>query len=180
MPLNLPTTSSGPRAPDKQRPRPLPKHVRRMLELMVRGRPDDPDYAPLSFIEAGRLAGIKPDIARKWLDRPEVRSFLRAERKAFREAINCGNEAALARVRDTSDNGLAVVRSVQALEQLDEQHATREGRGGPALPGFVILVSNAPANMQRSPVVIEHESVPAVEPPEPKAPAVSRTPPRRR
>src|SRR6476620_2529597 len=93
-----PVTSSGSRSPEK-RPRPLPKHVKQMIELMVRGKADDPDQRPLDFIEAGRIAGIAPDRARRWLDRAETRAFLRAERRAYRDALCAANEAHLARIR---------------------------------------------------------------------------------
>jgi hypothetical protein len=171
MPLNLPIASSGPRAPDKQRPRPLPKHVRQMIELMVRGRPDDPDCAPLSFIEAGRLAGIRPDIARKWLDRPEVRSFLRAERAVFRASINASNELALRRVRDESENGMAVCAAVRTLENIATEADAREGRGGAATAcGFLIVVPSEYLPKDRSPVVDVTQKPAAAEPLEPSPP----------
>ena len=84
---------------------------------------DDPDCKPLRLIAAAKLAGIKPDVMRRYLDRVEVRSLLRAERRTFREAICAGNEGALKRVRDQAGNGMAVVASVRALEQLDSPQA---------------------------------------------------------
>src|SRR5207247_2437951 len=82
---NPPLTSSGSRSPEKRRP--LPKSVKLMIELMVRGKLDDPDGAPLSFLEAGRLAGLAPHRARQWLDRAEARAYLRSERRSFRESL---------------------------------------------------------------------------------------------
>ena len=75
MPTLPPVTASGPR--DLARPRAVPKHVRRMIELMVYGRPNDPDGKALDFVEAAELAGMKRDVARRWLDRGEVRALLR-------------------------------------------------------------------------------------------------------
>jgi hypothetical protein len=64
------------------------------------------------FVEASKLAGIKPDVMRIWLNRAEVRTLLLKERKAFRAAICAGNEQALQRVRDKSPNGMATVAAM--------------------------------------------------------------------
>ena len=135
-------TASGSRDPAK-RPRPVPKQIREMIVLMVYGQPDDPDGRPLDFIEAAKRCEVKPDVARRWLDRPEVRAFLHAERRAFREAICCGNESALKRVRDKSENGMCVVASVRTLENLNEE-ASAPGRGVPIAPGFQIVIMVPP------------------------------------
>jgi hypothetical protein len=90
--------------------------------------------------------GIKPDVMRRYLDRPDVRALLLAERRAFRAAICGGNEGALLRVRETAQNGMAVVAAVRALEELE---APRDERGvnvtvntavgvGGIRPGYVI------------------------------------------
>jgi len=146
-----PIASSGSRSPEK-RPRPLPKHVKLMLALMVRGREDDPDQRPLDFIEAGRVAGIAPDRARRWLDRPEVRSFLRAERRAYRLALLASNEAYLARVR-AGGNPMASVRACVALEQLDQVETSNLARGPVQSPGITIIIENSPAPRPVGPVV---------------------------
>jgi hypothetical protein len=78
------------------------------------------------------------------LDRSEVRALLRAERRAFREAICAGNEGALKRVRDTSDNGMAVIGAVRALETLNEEGANRAA-GAPLAPGLVIVITGPEA-----------------------------------
>ena len=106
MPANPPLATSGSRDPDRQRPRPIPRPIRRAIEIMVRGKPDDPDCKPLSFVEAAKLCDVRPDIMRRWLDRSEVRRFLLAERRAFRDTVCAGNELALQRVRDRSANGM--------------------------------------------------------------------------
>jgi hypothetical protein len=48
-----------------------------MVELMVYGRPGDPNGKALDFVEAAEIAGMKRDVARRWLDRGEVRALLR-------------------------------------------------------------------------------------------------------
>ena len=83
---------------------------------------------------------------RRYLDRPEVRALLLAERRAFRTAICGGNKGALLRVRETARNGMAVVAAVRALEELE---GSRDGRGvnvtvntavgvGPFRPGYIV------------------------------------------
>ncbi|MFL6302006.1 MAG: hypothetical protein ACJ72H_00560 [Candidatus Sulfotelmatobacter sp.] len=149
MPYNPPLAASGSREP--KRAQAIPKRVKKMIECMVRGREDDPDAKPLDFIEAGRIAGLKPDVARRWLDRPHVISALRSERKAYREAICAGNEGALARVRDTSENGVAIVNSVRQLETMNEPRAS-DGVGlgrHPVTPGILVQI-----NVNREPFAV--------------------------
>jgi hypothetical protein len=117
MPVVPPLLSSASR--ELKRPQPIPVQVRQALILMVYGHPDDPDCRSLTFIEAARETGMKPDVMRRYLDRTEVRALLLRERRAFRAAICAGNEAALQKVRDTAVNGMAVVGAVRALEDLD-------------------------------------------------------------
>jgi hypothetical protein len=101
------------------RPRAIPKTVRDTITLMVYGRPDDPDCAPLSFIEAAKLAGIKPDQMRRYLDRAEVRKLLLSTRRVFRSAICASNEGALLAIRDRAANAMARVAAIKTLEQID-------------------------------------------------------------
>jgi hypothetical protein len=84
---------------------------------MVCGHPGAPDCRAFTFIEAARETGIKPDVMRRYLDRPDVRAPLLSERRALRAAICGGNEGALLRVRETAQNGMAVVAAVRALEE---------------------------------------------------------------
>jgi hypothetical protein len=178
MPLNLPITASGSRSPEK--PRAVPKHVRRMITLMVRGAPDDCDCAPMSFIEAARLCDIRPDIARKWLDRPEVRRVLLAERRVFRDILNAGNEAALAKVRDTSKNGMSVVASVRALEDLAEVDQVRASHGPPQLqPGLIVVIEKAPTMPAPVPTIDITPAVDRAPELEPAASPARLHPPRR-
>lgn len=139
MPANAPLTAAGSRDPDKQRPRPIPRKVREACDLMVFGRPDDEDCKPLDFIEAAKECGVAPDIMRRWLDRSQVRAYLLASRRTFREAICAGNEGALQRIRDKSPNGMAVIASVRALENLDDETAAR-ALDPKAQPGVTIRV----------------------------------------
>jgi hypothetical protein len=155
MPISPPITSTGSRQPEK-RPQPIPRKLRDAISFMVYGRPEDPDCAPLTFIEAAKECGIAPDVMRKYLDRPNVRALLRSDRRAFREAICAGNEGALKRVRDTSANGMCTVAAVRALEAIDAEEGVRSP-GAAMTPGVTIKL------------------VYLTEPPQP--PAINVTPP---
>lgn len=156
MPANPPLVAAGARDPEK--PRPIPAKVRRMVELMVYGNPDDQDSKCIDFIEAARIVGIKPDIARRWLDRAEVRRLLRAERRAFRDAICAANELSLQRIRDRSSNSMAQLGAVRLLENIAEENESRP-LGRQVVPGLVLVVTNGPNS-----------------PPEPVAPVIDVEP----
>jgi hypothetical protein len=160
MPTNPPLTASGSR--ELKRLRPIPRPVRTAITLMVYGKIEDPDCAPLDFITAAKLSGIKPDVMRRWLDRAEVRALLRSERRAFREAICAGNEAALQRVRDKSANGMVTVAAVRALEQIDEAEPHR--RGPQESPHVTIRIVQVAAPAAASITTIEAKPVLEVEP----------------
>ena len=161
MPKNPPLTASGSR--ELKRPRSISKHVREAIKLMVYGRLDDPDCRPIDFIEAAKIVGLQPDQMRRHLDRADVRALLLGERRAFRAAVCASNELALRRVRDTSPNGMAVIGSVRALEQLEEADAPARINQA-TTPGLVIqIVAAAQAAPQpitvnaRPAVTIDHE-----------------------
>jgi hypothetical protein len=155
----VPLAASGPREPAK--PKPIPAPIRGMIRLMVYGRPDDPNCAPVPLLEAGRQCGVSPDQARKYLDRANVRQLLMAERRAWRAAISAGNEGALQRVRDKSSNGMATVAAVRALEQLEEGNTVGARGQIPQVPGFVIVLQQrveAPPNAAPG-IVIEGTAI---------------------
>ena len=156
MPVVPPLTSSGSRA--LKRPRPVPKPVRDAIRLMVYGKPDDPDGRPLAFIEAGRETGVKPDVMRRYLDRPAVIALLRRERRAYREALCGGNEGALRRVRDTAENSMAVVAAVRQLETMSADDAGRASGESSPQHFQINLISRVE---QPPPVTIEGRATPA-------------------
>jgi hypothetical protein len=141
MPSNAPVTASGTR--ELKRPRPIPRTVRDVIALMVFGAVDDPDSKPVAWIDAAKTVGIKPDVMRRYFDRADVRALLRSERRAFREMVCSGNEGALQRIRDKSSNGMAVVASVRALEQIEAEAEQRPA--GNQTPGVTIVIRAAPS-----------------------------------
>jgi hypothetical protein len=146
----LPFASSAPRQPDRQKPRPIPADVKRVIHLMTWGADDaDPDALPLDLIAACAAAGVKPYRMRRYLDRPSVIAHLRAEHRKFREVVCCGNTAALRKVRNTSENGMAIVAAVRAL---DGSQAEDVGRADAPTAGVTIrIVTAAPAPIDITP-----------------------------
>ena len=131
----LPFASSAPRQPDRQQARPIPADVKAVVHLMVWGDDANPDALPLDLIAACAAAGVKPYRMRRYLDRPAVIAHLRAEHRKFREVVCCGNAAALGKVRDTSENGMAIVASVRALDGMQTEEA---GHADAPTPGISI------------------------------------------
>jgi hypothetical protein len=70
-------------------------------------------------------AGLSIHELRRSLGQPEVRRYALAERQVAIERFVLGSPAALARVRDTSENGMAVVAAVKAGELRMERWPTR-------------------------------------------------------
>jgi hypothetical protein len=163
MPTNPPLRAAGPRDPRKQ-PRRVPQAVKTAILLMVYGDPDDPDCAVLDFIEAGRRAGIKPDVMRRYLDRSEVRSMLRAERQAFRAAICAGNEGALQRIRDKSENAMAQLGAIKVLESIDaDSNARPQQNITPHVTIRIVQPNPTPPMIDVSPgrTIEQHPALPA-------------------
>jgi hypothetical protein len=161
MPILPPLMSSAGR--EMKRPRPIPPKLREAIGLMVYGHRDDPDCRAFTFIEAAHETGIKPDVMRRYLDRPEVRTLLLSERRAFRAAICGGNEGALLRVRDTAQNGMAVVAAVRALEELENHKqgagvtvnvGVGVGVGQDIRPGYVLKLPATETEPER---IIQHQ-----------------------
>ncbi|WP_316228636.1 hypothetical protein [Bradyrhizobium sp. SZCCHNR1045] len=133
-----PVTAAG---QGQKRPQPIPAKVKDALRLMVYGKLDDDECKPLDFIAAAKECDIKPDQMRRYLDRPNVRAFLMAERRAFRAAICAGNEAALLDVRDNAKNGLARIGAVRALEGMEIADAEVHAPGRQQLPGLTVVLN---------------------------------------
>jgi hypothetical protein len=136
MPDIAPIAASG--RFDRKRPRPIPKAVREAISLMVVGKPNDPDCTPHDFVQAAAAVGMTPFVLRRHLERPNVRAFLLAEKRAFTAMVCAANPASLARIRDTAVNTMSRVAAVRALEQLDEEASTRPAN--PQTPGITIVV----------------------------------------
>jgi hypothetical protein len=148
----LPFASSAPRQPDRQRPRPIPANVKAVIHLMVWGDDANPDALPLDLIAACAAADVKPYRMRRYLDRPAVIAHLRAEHRKFREVVCSGNTAALRRVRDTSENGMAIVGAVRALDGMQAEEAARADAPSPGIT-LRIIHQQAPIDVTPAKVI---------------------------
>ena len=141
------------------------------IELMICGNADADEAIPLDLVAAAKSVGMRPDTLRRYLNRPAVIQYIRAERRAFRQSLLAGNDAALKRVRDTSPNGMAVIASVRQIEAMEEAEQSTHGSNAArqTTPGVVIHILT-PAVL--APPVIDVTSVkPDTTIPRPLSPA---------
>jgi hypothetical protein len=92
------------------------------------------------IVEAALHAKMKPFELRRQLGRPHVRRFAYAQRQIAIEVFCAGSPAALTKVRDTSENGMAVVASIKAGEQLRVGAIEAEGAMQRRQPGLSIVI----------------------------------------
>ena len=142
MPDIQPIAASG--RFDRKRPRPIPQKVKDAISAMIVGKPDDPDCAAVDLVEAARLAGMTGYVLRRYLEKPYVRAYMLAEKRAFTAMLCAGNPAALRRARDTSANGMVTVAAARALEELDLESTARP-LDPKQQPGITIVVRTVPA-----------------------------------
>jgi hypothetical protein len=112
-------------------------------------------------------------LARRYLKRPNILRYFREERAAMLEEVCAGNAAALALVRATSDNGMAITAACRQLELMRQTVAEETGGIGQRhAPGLVVVIQHSDGRQQMIPpapplVTIEHEPerVAELEPP---------------
>jgi hypothetical protein len=152
MPTSQPVRASG--SHEMRRAQPIPARVKEACMAMIYGPPGDAEPVPVDFIAAAKLVSMRPNILRKWLHKPAVVQFIRRERAAFRVSICAANEYALRRVRDTSENGMAVISAARRLDDLHDREVV-QSRGTQQTPGIVINI------LQRAPPAPIIEARPA-------------------
>jgi hypothetical protein len=172
----IPFKSTGSREPTV-RPRPIPRVVKAAIELMICGPADVEDGAAMNLVEAAKSVGMRPNTLRRYLNRPAIVQYIRVERRAFRQSLLAGNDAALKRVRDTSPNAMAVIASVRQIETMEEadNDAQRGGQGRMQVPGIIVVLNTA---LPQQPIrtTIEHEPPIQPDPDEPVRPRVQQSP----
>jgi hypothetical protein len=141
--------TTGTRQPARRQP--IPREVKAAINAMIYGLETDPDGRPLDLASAARAAGVAGFRLRRWLHKPNVIGYLRAQRRLFREQVCAGNEAALARVRDTSENGMVTVAAVRALEAIDAEDGGRPVNAQSG--GVAIRIINVHGDRSPPPVI---------------------------
>ena len=101
-------------------------------------------FAAASRPERAKLAGMTDHSLRTALRKAHVRAYYNAGLEVLRTSERARNIAAMARVRDTSDNGVAVVTAAKALEQLAEPNGPGGIGGGRGRSGYIIDLSDPP------------------------------------
>lgn len=99
-------------------------------------------WGGLSLLETARKLTIPDSTAFRWMRMPTILAAIKAEERVLRSSARSGNILALQRIRDKSDNALAVVQAVKALEQLADQE---QGTTAPGQSRGYVIVINAPA-----------------------------------
>jgi len=107
-------------------------------------------YEGLPFNEAAQQAGLSVHAMRLALQRPHVIAYLKAQREVLRASMSGRNILTLAAVRDQTDNQMARVNAVKALEQIGDEPSARSGAS--SMPGLVIQIVNSPAEPRISDV----------------------------
>jgi hypothetical protein len=112
---------------------------------------------------AAAKAGLTTYMARRYLRRPTILRYFREQRAAMLEEVCAGNAAALALVRATSDNGMAVTAACRQLELMRQTVA--EETGGPVrhAPGLCVVIMAPDGKVTQTitpappPMQIEHD-----------------------
>lgn len=107
--------------------------------------------------EAAAKAGLAEHSLYQALRKPLVRRFYLSELDVLRTSERARNIHALTAIRDQTDNKMATVAAVKALEQLDDSPAHAGTQR--SAPGVTIVINgNAPVQaIEHSPVTIDNE-----------------------
>jgi hypothetical protein len=89
---------------------------------------------------AAAHAGMRTSELRREMGKAHVRRYALAERQIALEAFCLGSPAALAKVRDQSENGMAIVAAVKAGELLQQGALAAEATAQKRQPGLQIVI----------------------------------------
>jgi hypothetical protein len=110
----------------------IPTKVKTAIAYMLEQKAD---------LQAAALhAGITTHELRRYMGRPQVRRYALEQRQIALEAFCLGSPAALTKVVDESDNGMAVVAAVKAGEILRVGAVEAEAAAQRRAPGLSIVV----------------------------------------
>lgn len=99
-------------------------------------------WLALPRAQAAEHAGLTEHGLYKALRKPPVRAAYLAELEVLRTSERARNIHTLAEVRDQTDNQMARVQAVKALEQMDEQDVSRGRSTATNHPGLVIVINS--------------------------------------
>jgi hypothetical protein len=110
----------------------IPAKVKVAIEYLINQKAD--------YQAAALHAQISTLELRRSMGQPHIRRYALEQRQLALEAFCLGSPAALAKVRDLSENGMAVVASIKAGEQLRVGAIEEEGRAQKRAPGLQIVI----------------------------------------
>jgi hypothetical protein len=110
----------------------IPAKVKTAIAFLIEQRNDLQAAAP--------HAGISMRELRRAMGQPQVRRYSLEQRQIELERFCLGSPMALARVRDNSENGIAVVNAVRAGEILRQGALQEEGAAQRRMPGLQIVL----------------------------------------
>jgi hypothetical protein len=110
----------------------IPAKVKVAIEYLINQKAD--------YQAAALHAQITTLELRRSMGQPHIRRYALEQRQLALEAFCLGSPAALAKVRDLSENGMAVVASIKAGEQLRVGAIEEEGRAQKRTPGLSIVL----------------------------------------
>jgi hypothetical protein len=106
------------------------------LDLMV--------WDNLKRKEAAEKAGLADSSLRFAFRKPHVMAYYHAELKALRDNLRAHNVHRLDSIADKSENDMARVAAVKALELISDQADERQRPGAQILPGLQIVIIGGP------------------------------------
>jgi hypothetical protein len=118
--------------PARKREPVVPRRVKAAITYMLEQKPD--------LQAAAAHPGMSTYELRREMGKPHVRRYALAERKFALDAFCLGSPAALAKVRDQSENGMAVVAAVKAGELLQQGALAAEATAQRRQPGLQIVI----------------------------------------
>jgi transposase-like protein len=136
MTILPPVAASGAREPERAARR-IPAKVKASVIAMV--------TEGIDLVAAAQANNLRPASLRQWLHRPEVAALVRSERKAYRQAILCAAEHALADVMNNAENSQARVNAAKAIIEVDRDEYAHPHAGERTLPGVTIRILNVTA-----------------------------------
>jgi hypothetical protein len=117
--------------PEKRDPSVSPQ-VKTAIQFLIEQQAD--------LVAAAAHAGMKAYELRRQMGRPHVRRYSLEQRQIALEAFCLGSPAALTKVRDTSENGMAIVASIKAGEMLKVGAIEAEAAAQRRMPGLSIVL----------------------------------------
>jgi hypothetical protein len=118
--------------PARKREPVVPKRVKTAIAFLIEQKAD--------LQLAAAHAGISTYELRRAMGRPNVRRYALEQRQRELEAFCLGSPAALAKVRDQCENGMAIVAAIKAGELLKDGAIAEQAAAQRRTPGLQIVI----------------------------------------